>query len=269
MFDFIFSSVQPVSLDGGPEFYNCWSCPHNCVGGSENGCPTPAPAPPPHPASWYSATETSQLASSPSQVQSLESGPEFYNCASCPHNCVGGSENGCPSTAAVPPPKPSSWYSATPETAQLAGSQPAAPVMLDAGPEFYNCYSCSHNCVGGSEQGCIPGRPEASVIVHDPSKMSQLAVPVAAASAEAGKTVRPGVSHVYNLGPAMILGALSATAEAGSRLLSGAGDDCQSNSADGVEAWIARFRAGTDEAAGAVTPLGQHILRKHIFVDAA
>ena len=23
---------------------------------------------------------------------------------------------------------------------------------LDAGPEFYNCTECSHNCIGGSEQ---------------------------------------------------------------------------------------------------------------------
>ena len=184
MFDLLFASVQPdsVSLDAGPEFYNCGGCPHNCVGGTEAGCPTPAPVPPPKPASWYMATDTPQLAS---QTQSLESGPEFYNCGSCPHNCVGGSEAGCPTPAAVPPPKPSSWYCS--DTAQLAGTQTATPTQsLDGGAEFYNCWSCSHNCVGGSEQGCIPSKPEASVIVHDPSKMGQLAMPVAAAIASVG-----------------------------------------------------------------------------------
>ena len=215
------------------------------------------------------ATDTPQLAS---QTQSLESGPEFYNCGSCPHNCVGGSEAGCPTPAAVPPPKPSSWYCS--DTAQLAGTQTATPTQsLDGGAEFYNCWSCSHNCVGGSEQGCIPSKPEASVIVHDPSKMGQLAMPVAAATTttDAVKTVRPGVGHVYNLGPAMILGALAATAEAGGRLLAPkAGDGCAAQPADGLEDWLACFRASTDAAAGAVTPLGQHILRRPVFAaDAA
>lgn len=116
--------------------------------------------------------------------------------------------------------------------------------------------TCSHNCVGGSENGCIPGPAEAKIIVHDPSKM-QLAAPVVAAASGAAevKTVRPGIGHVYNLGPAMLLGALSATAEAGGRLLSGRDD------AD----WMARFRSETDAAAGAVTPLGQMILRRHVF----
>jgi len=93
--------------------------------------------------------------------------------------------------------------------------------------------------------------------------MSQLALPAATATTTTTtKTVRPGVSHVYNLGPAMILGALTATAEAGGRLLSG--DNAPS------EDWLSRFRSSTDEAAGAVTPLGQLILRRHVFAaDAA
>jgi hypothetical protein len=256
MFDFLFAGMQPdtVSLDAGPEYYNCGSCPHNCVGGSETGCPASAPAPPPKPSAWYSVTETSTLASSNAHAQSLEAGPEFYNCGSCPHNCVGGSETSCPASAPAPPPKPSSWYSVT-ETSTLAASN-AHTQSLEAGPEFYNCLTCSHNCVGGSENGCIPGPAEAKIIVHDPSKM-QLAAPVAApvSGAEQVKTVRPGIGHVYNLGPAMLLGALSATAEAGGRLLSGRADDD----------WMAHFRSETDAAAGAVTPLGQLILRRHVF----
>ena len=257
MFDFLFSSVQPdtVSLDAGPDFYNCGSCPHNCVGGSESGCPASALAPPPKPSSWYSVTDTSVLASN-SHTQSLDAGPDFYNCGSCPHNCVGGSETSCPASAPAPPPKPSSWYSVT-ETSTLASN--AHTQSLDAGPEFYNCMTCSHNCVGGSENGCIPGPAEAKIIVHDPSKM-QLAAPLAAPAAtgaEQVKTVRPGIGHVYNLGPAMILGAFAATAEAGGRLLSG-----RATPDDG---WMAHFRSETDAAAGAVTPLGQLILRRHVF----
>ena len=44
---------------------------------------------------------------------------------------------------------------------------------LEAGPEFFNSYSAPHNCVGGSEQGCVPGKPEASFLYKDPSKMNR------------------------------------------------------------------------------------------------
>jgi len=42
----------------------------------------------------------------------------------------------------------------------------AQTISLGAGPEVYNNMEASHNCVGGSEQGCIPDNPP----VADPSK---------------------------------------------------------------------------------------------------
>jgi hypothetical protein len=43
---------------------------------------------------------------------------------------------------------------------------------LDAGPEFYNNLYTPHNCVGGTEFGCVPGQAEASYLYKDPSKMT-------------------------------------------------------------------------------------------------
>jgi hypothetical protein len=34
----LFALVPAQSLDAGPEFYNSWQAPHNCVGGNEAGC---------------------------------------------------------------------------------------------------------------------------------------------------------------------------------------------------------------------------------------
>ena len=41
------------------------------------------------------------------------------------------------------------------------GGHPAGlhTTALGAGPEVYNNMEASHNCVGGSEQGCIPDKP--------------------------------------------------------------------------------------------------------------
>ena len=44
---------------------------------------------------------------------------------------------------------------------------------LDAGPEFFNAGFAPHNCVGGSEQGCVPGDVEARYLFKDPSKMNK------------------------------------------------------------------------------------------------
>ena len=44
---------------------------------------------------------------------------------------------------------------------------------LEAGPEFFNAGFAPHNCVGGSEQGCVPGEVEASYLFKDPSKMNR------------------------------------------------------------------------------------------------
>mmetsp|Transcript_39889 Transcript_39889/g.106579 ORF Transcript_39889/g.106579 Transcript_39889/m.106579 type:complete len:80 (-) Transcript_39889:112-351(-) len=44
---------------------------------------------------------------------------------------------------------------------------------LEAGPEFFNSWSAPHNCVGGSEQGCTPGKSEAYNLFKDPSKMNR------------------------------------------------------------------------------------------------
>ncbi len=38
----LFAVVPFRSLEAGPEFYNALYAPHNCVGGSEQGC-TPGP----------------------------------------------------------------------------------------------------------------------------------------------------------------------------------------------------------------------------------
>ena len=43
---------------------------------------------------------------------------------------------------------------------------------LDAGPEFYNNLYSPHNCVGGTEAGCVPGSAEASYLFKDPSKIA-------------------------------------------------------------------------------------------------
>ena len=43
--------------------------------------------------------------------------------------------------------------------------------LPDAGPEFYNNLYPPHNCVGGTEAGCVPGPAEASYLYKDPSKM--------------------------------------------------------------------------------------------------
>ena len=44
---------------------------------------------------------------------------------------------------------------------------------LEAGPEFFNSTYGPHNCVGGSEQGCVPGKTEAYYLFKDPSKMNK------------------------------------------------------------------------------------------------
>ena len=44
---------------------------------------------------------------------------------------------------------------------------------LEAGPEFFNAGFAPHNCVGGSEQGCVPGKVEAGYLYKDPSKMNR------------------------------------------------------------------------------------------------
>jgi hypothetical protein len=44
---------------------------------------------------------------------------------------------------------------------------------LEAGPEFFNATFAPHNCVGGSEQGCVPGTSEARYLFKDPSKMNK------------------------------------------------------------------------------------------------
>ena len=43
---------------------------------------------------------------------------------------------------------------------------------LEAGPEFYNNLYSPHNCVGGTEAGCVPGSAEAAYLFKDPPKMS-------------------------------------------------------------------------------------------------
>ncbi len=43
----------------------------------------------------------------------------------------------------------------------------------EAGPEFFNAMYAPHNCVGGSEHGCVPGSVEASYLFKDPSKMNK------------------------------------------------------------------------------------------------
>jgi hypothetical protein len=47
---------------------------------------------------------------------------------------------------------------------------------LEAGPEFFNSTFAPHNCVGGSEQGCVPGKTEAGYLFKDPSKMNRQVV---------------------------------------------------------------------------------------------
>ncbi len=44
---------------------------------------------------------------------------------------------------------------------------------LDAGPEFFNSLTAPHNCIGGSENGCLPGAAEAAYMFQDPSKMAK------------------------------------------------------------------------------------------------
>jgi hypothetical protein len=43
---------------------------------------------------------------------------------------------------------------------------------LEAGPEFYNDLYAPHNCVGGTEYGCVPGNAESHYLYKDPSKMA-------------------------------------------------------------------------------------------------
>lgn len=61
-----------------------------------------------------------------------------------------------------------SEFSVTSNTSYANGGHPAGlhTTALGAGPEVYNNMAASHNCVGGSEQGCIPEHPP----VADPSK---------------------------------------------------------------------------------------------------
>jgi len=136
------------------------SAPHNCVGGSEQGCipehpPVGNPAltgsgsTVPAPAHWYANGNDFSVASG----QKLGAGPEMYNNMAAPNNCVGGSETSCPATVPVAPAPPAHWY-ATGNDFSVASGQ-----KLGAGPEMYNSMSAPHNCVGGSEQGCIPEHP--------------------------------------------------------------------------------------------------------------
>ena len=133
------------SLGRGPEFYNNMAAPNNCVGGSETSCPATDPVPPAAPAHWYANGHNISIADG----QSLGRGPEFYNNMEAPNNCVGGSETSCPATDPVPPPPPAHWY-ANGQGVSIADGQSLR------GAEFYNCDSCSKNCVGGSEGSCIP-----------------------------------------------------------------------------------------------------------------
>jgi hypothetical protein len=75
---------------------------------------------------------------------------QFYNNMAAPNNCVGGSETSCPATDPVPPAPPAHWYANGENHVSIADGQQLR------GAEFYNCDTCSKNCVGGSEQGCIP-----------------------------------------------------------------------------------------------------------------
>jgi len=76
----------------------------------------------------------------------------------------------------------------------------------------------------------------------------ELAVPAASAVTSDAKPAiaRPSLGHYYLCGPALIIGAFNATAELGT------GKD--------ISSWAERVRHHATAAAGAVSPLGEHIL---------
>jgi hypothetical protein len=80
----------------------------------------------------------------------LSHGSEFSTCCNpsqfCEPSCNACVVDGCGSGGAI--------------------DQTTHTTALGAGPEVYNNMAASHNCVGGSEQGCIPDNPP----VGDPSK---------------------------------------------------------------------------------------------------
>jgi len=254
-------------LGAGPEMYNNMSAPHNCVGGSEQGCipeHPPVGNPPltgsgsslPAPASWYAnGGHPAGL-----HTTSLGAGPEMYNNMSAPNNCVGGSETSCPNTAPVAPPAPQHWYATGNDFSVAAGQK------LGAGPEMYNNMSAPHNCVGGSEQGCIPANPPvgnpaltgsgsslpppaswyANGGVEGMSAAKELAVPVmghgATPTAEVKKhNASPG--HILMSCHAFTLAALESV----------------------YTADYTNFDKKVAANAEAVTPVGAAVLRQHIF----
>mmetsp|Transcript_7565 Transcript_7565/g.18913 ORF Transcript_7565/g.18913 Transcript_7565/m.18913 type:complete len:264 (+) Transcript_7565:21-812(+) len=75
---------------------------------------------------------------------------------------------------------------------------------------------------------------------------------------EQAQKVRPSPGHFLLAGHAMALGACMATINAGDRLLKG-------ESKSLVDEWAADFKHNAEANAGAVTPLGQFVLQRHVL----
>jgi len=163
--------------------------PNNCIGGSETSCPATMTHPPPAPMHWYANGAEGGL-----KTTSLGAGPEFYNNMEAPNNCIGGSETSCPATMTHPPPAPMHWYANGAEGGLKTTS-------LGVGPDFSNNMEAPHNCVGGSEQGCIPKNPP----VYDASKTGMSSTLPAPASWYANSVHTTGLGagpEFYNNMPA-------------------------------------------------------------------
>mmetsp|Transcript_19192 Transcript_19192/g.52984 ORF Transcript_19192/g.52984 Transcript_19192/m.52984 type:complete len:237 (-) Transcript_19192:216-926(-) len=139
--------------------------------------------------------------------------------------------------------------------------QGVAPTMLADG---------SHSLPADHSGAFYCTEPEAncSTVVVDPvlkpivyPEVSQaLAAPVVASAEVQGaptKAARPSPGHLMLMGHACIFGAIEATAKLASGLLSGDKDKASS--------WSEDFASSATAAAGAVTPVGQYILREQIL----
>mmetsp|Transcript_21135 Transcript_21135/g.42649 ORF Transcript_21135/g.42649 Transcript_21135/m.42649 type:complete len:333 (+) Transcript_21135:59-1057(+) len=252
-----YAHAQHTTDLAGYEFYNSTEAPHNCVGGSEQGCipdnPPVADAsktgmttklpPPEH---WYANGGQVQGPSMLTMWHSVDDPFGTYmvdpgNMSFTDHasHIQGGTEG---NVQVQEHPNMNTCF------------HPGGPVCFAhsqstglAGSEFYNNMEAPHNCVGGSEQGCIPDNPP----VSDPSKtgmVKALAVPAPTPVSEENlkaASVRASPAHLLLPAHALLLATIQGVAKGD---MSKVSNDAVTNAA-------------------AVTPVGSHYLRQLTGTD--
>jgi hypothetical protein len=206
---------------------------------------------------WYPANAEHTTA--------LGVGPHVMNNMAAPANCIGGSEQGClPANCGyqcggetVTVPQPMTWYPANAEHTTALG----------VGPNIMNNMAAPANCVGGSEQGCLPancgyqcGGENVTVpkpMTWYPANGSEdmttthaLAAPAAGLDAETkAQDVKPTMANPGHF----LLSCHALTMAAVQGVLKGDFKD---------------FSKDATANAESVTPYGGFLLRNHVFAEA-